>query len=92
MTVADVTGDVEGEDDGGSVDVEERNHLARAATTSSADVVVVVGAPGLKGVHALGDCSASSSPPVWTASRVIPVINQAPRHPRAAPRWRPPSL
>ena len=31
VVVADVTGDLEGEADGGSVEVEERNHLARSA-------------------------------------------------------------
>ena len=31
VVVADVTGDVEGEAEGGSVDVEERNHLARSS-------------------------------------------------------------
>ncbi|HET9078117.1 MAG TPA: hypothetical protein VFN68_14365, partial [Acidimicrobiales bacterium] len=51
--VADVTGDVEGEAECGSVEVEERNHLARAATLT-ATVVVVVGSPGLKGVHSAG--------------------------------------
>ena len=50
--VADVTGDVEGEAEGGSADVEERNHLARSAVLNSS-VVVAVGAPGMKGVHSL---------------------------------------
>ena len=52
VVVADVTGDVEGEAEGGSADVEERNHLARSAALHSS-VVVVVGAPGMKGVYSL---------------------------------------
>ena len=52
VVVADVTGDVEGEAEGGSIDVEERNYLARSAVLHSS-VVVVVGAPGMKGVYSL---------------------------------------
>lgn len=81
LTVADVDGDVEGEDQGGSLDVEERNHLARSVV-AAADVVVAVGAPGLKGTHALGVLlrelvAAGVEPP-----RLLPVVNRAPRHPR----------
>jgi septum formation inhibitor-activating ATPase MinD len=82
VTVCDITADFEGEDDGGSADVEERNQLARTAVLA-ADVVFVVGRPGAKGVHALvrvlGDLAAAGVP----AGRVVPVINLAPRHPRA---------
>jgi MinD-like ATPase involved in chromosome partitioning or flagellar assembly len=80
LVVADVTGDLEGEADGGSLDVEERNHLARTCI-AQADAVVVVGAPGLKGVHSLarlvrqiGDGGAGP--------RLVAVVNRAPRHPR----------
>src|SRR6185436_194832 len=52
VTVCDITADFEGERDGGSVDVEERNHVARA-TVGLADVVFVVARPGVKGMHAL---------------------------------------
>ena len=52
VVVADVTGDLEGEAEGGSADVEERNHLARSAVLHSS-VVVAVGASGMKGVHSL---------------------------------------
>jgi len=81
VVVCDVTGDVEGEDDGGSVDVEERNFLARSAV-ADADVVFVVGVPGVKGIHALarllGDLAAFDV----RASRLQAVINRAPRSPR----------
>jgi hypothetical protein len=50
--VADVDDDLEGEADCGSIDVEERNVMARTVATR-ADAVVVVGAPGIKGMHGL---------------------------------------
>ncbi|WCO65598.1 hypothetical protein PO878_13925 [Iamia majanohamensis] len=50
--VADVDPDVEGEAQCGSVEVEERNVMARTVTTR-ADAVVVVGSPGVKGLHGL---------------------------------------
>lgn len=80
--VADVTADFESEADGGSADVEERNHLARSSVLA-ADVVLAVGRPGMKGVHSLvrvlADLGAAGVPP----GRIVPVFNQAPRHPRA---------
>lgn len=48
LVVADITGDFEGEADGGSIDVEDRNHPARASARA-ADVVVVVGRWGTNG-------------------------------------------
>lgn len=80
--VADVTGDFEGEADGGSIEVEERNHLARSAALG-ATVTVVVGAPGLKGTHSLAAlvrqlCRAGADP-----ARIVAVVNRSPRHPGA---------
>jgi hypothetical protein len=82
ILVCDITADFEGEDSGGSRDVEERNLMARTAVMH-ADAVMVVGTAGVKGVHALVrvvsdlvECGVSSG-------RIIPVINQAPRSPRA---------
>jgi hypothetical protein len=81
VVVCDVTADFEGEDDGGSADVEERNLPARTAVRS-ADVVFAVGLPGAKGTHALvrvvADLAAAGVP----GGRIVPVVNQAPRHPR----------
>lgn len=81
VTVCDVTADFEGEDVGGSIDVEERNLAARTAVTA-ADAVLAVGRPGVKGLHSLvrvlGDLAAAGVPPV----RVVPVVNAAPRNPR----------
>lgn len=82
VVVCDITADLESEDDGGSSDVEERNLMARTAVRS-ADVVFVVGRPGVKGLHALvrvlADVAAAGAP----AGRIVPVINEGPRHPRA---------
>ena len=80
--VADVEPDVEGERETGSLDIEERNLLARA-TIASADAVVVVGRPDVVGVHRLAalvrDLCAFGAHP----DHVLPVINRAPRSPRA---------
>ncbi|HWC39304.1 MAG TPA: hypothetical protein VG476_12275 [Acidimicrobiales bacterium] len=83
VVVADVDADVEGERDGGSFDVEERNVMSRTVM-SQADVVLVVGAPSMKGVHSLarvvGDLLALGVP----GSCIVPVVNRAPR----SRRWR----
>jgi MinD-like ATPase involved in chromosome partitioning or flagellar assembly len=52
VVVADVDADLEGEAECGSIEVEERNTMARS-TVARADVVVVVGTPGVKGLHGL---------------------------------------
>ena len=82
VVVADVDADVEGEPATGSLDVEERNAMARA-TLTAADLVVVVGLPGMKGLHSLlrttRDLLAHGVP----GARLLPVINQAPKGPRA---------
>ncbi|HET7655307.1 MAG TPA: hypothetical protein VFK42_19910 [Acidimicrobiales bacterium] len=81
VVVCDVGADVEGEDDGGSADVEERNVLARTAL-GRADVVIAVGSPTMKGAHSLGrvidDVVAFGVAP----ARIAPVFNRAPRAPR----------
>lgn len=78
--VADVTADFEDESDGGSVDIEERNALARHAV-ATADAVLVVGAPGMKGVHSLvhiaRELIAKGVPP----TKLLLVVNRAPRSP-----------
>ena len=82
VVVADVTGDVEGEAEGGSVDVEERNHLARSSVLHSS-VVVAVGAPGMKGMHSLAALVRSLHAIGVSSGRVVPVVNRSPRNPRA---------
>jgi hypothetical protein len=80
--VADVTADFEGEADGGSADVEDRNALARSAL-AVADVGFVVGRPGVKGLHALVRTVADVVEAGLAPSRVVPVVAAAPRSPRA---------
>lgn len=82
VVVADITGDFEGEADGGSIDVQERNHMSRA-TALQATVILAVGAPGLKGVHSLARLMAQMARAGVAAERVVPVVNRSPRHPRA---------
>lgn len=78
VVVADVDDDLEGEDVTGSADVEDRNLLART-TVSMADVVVVVGACGPKGVHSLLRVVRELLDIGVEAGRVVPVVNRAPR-------------
>ena len=82
VVVCDIDPDLEGEDDAGSIDIEERNVMARTAA-SQADVVFVVGLPELKGVHSLvrvlEDLVALGVDP----ARIVPVLNRAPRSARA---------
>ena len=78
LVIADIDDDTEGEHSTGSADVEDRNLLART-TMSLADVVVVVGVPGMKGAHSLlrviRDAIALGVDP----DRILPVVNRAPR-------------
>ncbi|MDE3203537.1 MAG: hypothetical protein KGQ66_04880 [Acidobacteriota bacterium] len=80
--VADVTGDFEGETEGGSADVEERNHLARSAARQ-ATVCLAVGTPGLKGIHSLTVLIRQMIAAGVEPDRVVAVLNRSPRHPRA---------
>ena len=82
IVVADVEPDLEGEADTGSIDIEVRNLLARASM-ARASVVVVVGEASMKGLYALvraiNEIAAFGVP----TERILPVINRAPRRPRA---------
>lgn len=79
--VTDSDAELEGEHETGSVDLEERNVMARTAA-ARADVVLAVGLPGMKGTHSLvrviGDLLEHDVP----APRIVPVINRAPKSPR----------
>lgn len=81
IVVADVEPDVEGEAETGSVDVEERNQLSRAAM-ARADVLVLVGDPSMKGLYALvrqvSELLAFGVP----VQRMLPVLNRSSRNPR----------
>jgi hypothetical protein len=81
IVVADVDADVEGEAESGSIDIEERNQLARASI-ASADLVAAVGVSGIAGLYShirlLGDLARLGVPP----DRVLAIVNRAPRSPR----------
>ncbi|HVE47891.1 MAG TPA: hypothetical protein VNA57_14235 [Acidimicrobiales bacterium] len=82
VVVCDTDAELEGEDVGGSMDVEERHVMARTAALR-ADAVFAVGAPGMKGLHSLvrvlNDLHAAGVAP----ARIVPVINRAPKGGRA---------
>jgi len=82
VVVADVTADFEGEADGGSADVEDRNALARSSL-AVADVGFVVGRAGAKGLHALVRTLGEVVEAGLGPGRVVPVVAAAPRSPRA---------
>lgn len=82
VVVCDVTADLEAADDAGSADVEERNIAARTALVN-ADVVLVVGRAGVKGLHALVRVLADASGAGVAPQRLVPVVACAPRSPRA---------
>lgn len=79
--IADVSPDVEGEDQCGSVDVEERNLMSRTAVLA-ADAVVIIGVPGTRGMHRLVRLAAAVVELGVAPSNVVPVVNFAPRSPR----------
>lgn len=82
VVVADIDDDLEGERISGSLDVEDRNAMARSVV-QVADLVVVVGAPGMKGLHSLLRVVRDLLDQGVAGDRVLPVINRAPRSPRA---------
>lgn len=82
VVVCDVDADVEGEEDGGSLDVEERNIMSRTAL-GRAQAVFVVGAPSLKGLHALVRVVEGLLTFGVAPDRIIPVLNRSTRSGRA---------
>lgn len=80
--VADVDTDLEGQAETGSVEIEERNLLART-TVARADVVIAVGLPGLKGLHALVRVVDDLRDHGVDPRRTLAVINRVGRNQRA---------
>ena len=76
IVVADVDSDVDGEAQTGSVEIEERNALARTVLARS-DLVLVVGQPSMKGVYALVRTLIDLLEFGIAPQRLLPVINQA---------------
>jgi MinD-like ATPase involved in chromosome partitioning or flagellar assembly len=81
LVVADVDDDLDGESSCGSIDVEERNLMARS-TVSAADLVVAVGRPGVKGLHSLLRVARDLTEHGVPADRIVPVLNGVGRSPR----------
>ncbi len=79
--IADVDADVEGESETGSVDVEDRNLFA-LTTFAHADMVLVTGAAGVKGLHSLMRTLRELASFGVPAARLLPVVVRAPRSPR----------
>jgi hypothetical protein len=82
VVVADVEADLEGEVETGSVEVQDRNLLARSVM-ERADVVVVVGEPSMKGIHAQVRTVVELVGFGVPVERLLLVCNRAPRRPRA---------
>ena len=81
LVVADVDPDLEGEEATGSLDVEDRNVMARHAT-AAADAIVVVGNPTTKGLHALVRVARHLHRSGVEGHRIVPVLSRAARSPR----------
>ncbi len=82
VVVADIDDDLEGERTSGSIDVEERNLMARTVA-DAADLVVVVGAPGMKGLHSLLRVTRDVLDHGVPGDRLVPVLNRSLRGQRA---------
>lgn len=80
--VADCAPELEGEHETGSVDMEERNHLARYCA-QNATVVLAVGQPGIRGVRQLVRLLDDLGDLGVDPARVVPVVNFSPRSPVA---------
>lgn len=76
VVVADLDGDVEGESDNGSIDVEERHQLTRLALRQAA-VVLVVGHSSMKGMHSAARLVRDIVEFGVSPSAVQPVFNHA---------------
>ena len=81
VVVADVDPDVEGESDTGSLDVEDRNLMARSILFR-ADIVIVVGTGDLKGIHSLARSVGNLIDGGVDPERTVVAVNRAPRSPR----------
>jgi hypothetical protein len=81
VVVADVEPDIEGESQTGSIDIEDRNLLARSVLFRS-DLTVVVGRRHLKGLHSLTRTVGELIDGGVDPERMIVAVNRAPKSPR----------
>jgi hypothetical protein len=82
LVIADCDEDLEGETETGSVDIEERNVLARTGIRN-ADTVLVVGSASLKGLHTLTRVLSDIREFGVADHMLQPVINIAPSNGKA---------
>lgn len=82
VVVCDTDADFEGEEQGGSLDVENRHVMSRTAARR-ADVVFAVGVPGMKGLHSLVRVLNELVVVGVDPARVVPLVNRAPKGGRA---------
>lgn len=78
--VADTDADLEGEAQTGSIDIEERNVLARESA-ALADVVVVTARAEPAGIHRLARLVESLLDHEVATARILPVLTGSPRNP-----------
>ncbi|MFQ5557118.1 MAG: hypothetical protein ACE5GB_06380, partial [Acidimicrobiales bacterium] len=81
LVVADIDPDLEGEAETGSLDIGDRNLMARTVA-ERADLVVVVGTDGVKGLHALARTIRAMLDGGVPVDRIVPTVTRAPRSPR----------
>ncbi len=82
LVVADIDSDVEGDDEVGSVDIEERNLLARSAT-ARADLVLIAAPPTVTGLRRLVLTIDELHRSGVSSARLLAVITRGPRRARA---------
>lgn len=81
LIVCDIEADFEGEDDTGSIDIEERHMMSRRAAMDAA-AVVVVGRADMKGLYGLIRVVLDLHGLGVEIGRLLPVLTFAPRSPR----------
>jgi MinD-like ATPase involved in chromosome partitioning or flagellar assembly len=79
--VCDTEADVETEETGGSLDVEERSIMSRVAL-NEANAVVVVAHPSMKGLHSVNRLMIDLGDLGVDAEKILCVFNHAPKSPR----------
>ncbi|MFZ4519063.1 MAG: hypothetical protein ACOYOP_11780 [Microthrixaceae bacterium] len=81
-TVIEVDQDLEGEEETGSVDVEERHALSRLVAVR-AELVLAACGPGLHGTHRMVTLVDALRRAGTAPERIVPVVTRAPRSPAA---------
>lgn len=77
--VIDIDPEVDGESETGSIDIENHHGVSRVVA-DSADLVLLVVRPGMKGMHDLTELVDSFSEFGVPRDRLLPIINFAPRN------------